>query len=574
MRVRISHDFITVNEVVLNYILIIDKSHSFMERVITDYLQTLKIPISKNLFRKRVASHPDFPSILAVADTLHQFGIPYTVSRAKKETLGNLPFPIVLHLDTSGGSLLTVYDVKDLEIHREQLNHWSGVMIKAEPVQKITENEHVKALEDEQRFKMVAGLLLATTIGLVATPMAFSFSWIQFIVLVTAIAGAVTGYFLFAKDLGITYQAVESFCNAGTGAGCGKVLRSEEGKLFGFITFSDLTLGYFAAQLIVAGLLVPLWTESGLLAVLGWLSILAVPVIAYSLWLQAVKIKEWCRLCLVVSGILIVQVLFFGSMFYTGVMLPFAIGTVSVVISLLLFGITGSTLLLLKQAIQRKNQAVQNEIVANRIKNSPEVFTSLLFKQRQIDATPFKNDFLIGRPDAPVKLTMVINLYCGPCKNELEQAKELINIYPGIVNLTLRFLKSGDDGQTSALLLKTWLNSLKQQNNGQSRHGSGQVLIDSWYESMDKETFAILHHVNGKLSDKETDSYEQLHYEWVKNAGIKKTPTTFMNGYELPAAYRVKDLFVLIPGLTEFFNNQNEMIKTEVSADAAKILEK
>jgi protein-disulfide isomerase len=74
-----------------------------------------------------------------------------------------------------------------------------------------------------------------------------------------------------------------------------------------------------------------------------------------------------------------------------------------------------------------------------------------------VDTTPFEHDFLIGKPDAPVKLTVAINLYCGPCKNELEKAKELLSIYPGQVSLSLRFLRSGEGGETSGLLLKNWL---------------------------------------------------------------------------------------------------------------------
>lgn len=275
-----------------------------MEKAITEYLSKLNIPISVRYCKKRIASHPDYPSILAMADTLQQFGITHTVARVNKENLSELPLPILLHLDTAGGSLFPVYDVKDLEAAKEKLNNWSGVLIKAEPAAEIADKENAKVLGEEKRFKIFASTLMIAVVGLVTIPLLLSFSWPQLFLLITALAGVVTGYVLFAKDLGITYQAVESFCSAGTGAGCGKVLRSEEGKLFGFITFSDLTLGYFAAQLIAIGIFVPLWAGNSLLSILGWLSILALPMIGYSLWLQAFKIKEWCRLCLVVSGIL------------------------------------------------------------------------------------------------------------------------------------------------------------------------------------------------------------------------------------------------------------------------------
>jgi uncharacterized membrane protein len=400
--------------------------------------------------------------------------------------------------------------------------------------------------------------LITAAAGLVLIALMQAFSWALLLLVVTVIAGLLTGYLLFAKDLGITYRTVESFCNAGTGAGCGKVLRSEEGKLFGFITFSDLTLGYFAAQLAAIGLLVPLWTGSGLLSVLGLVSMIALPMIGYSIWLQAVKINEWCRLCLVVSGVLALQATIFGYLFYSGELNLLAVALPEAITTLLLFGLSGPSILLVKQTIQQKNRAVQNEMKAARLMNSPEVFTSLLSKQRQTDTTPLEHDFLIGSPDAPVKLTMAVNLFCGPCKNELEHAKELLSIYPGQVSLSLRLLRSSDNGKSSGLIIKTWLHALEERTNVIS---NGQTLIEEWYEVMDTEKFSDSHPVNGAVSDTKAEECSQAHYDWIKQAEIAKTPTSFMNGYELPSAYRVKDLVPLIPGLVDAFGNQNGLKK-------------
>ena len=542
-----------------------------MEQAVDEYLKHLNIPVSERYCKKRIASHPDYPSILAVADTLQQLGIPHVVARADKKTISGLPLPVLLHLNTAGGTLLPVYKTKDLENSKEKLNHWSGILIKAEPAQNIADKENAKALQEEKRFKLLAAIFMLGTAGLVTFPLLVSFSWLQLILLATAIAGVVPGYFLLAKDLGITYQAVESFCNAGTGAGCGKVLRSEDGKLFGFITFSDLTLGYFTSQLIVAGMIIPLWAGGTVLTFLGWISMLTVPMIVYSLWLQAYKIKEWCHLCLVVSAVLAIQAIFFGYLFYEGLLNPLAVPLPEAVITLLLFLLAGSSLLMVKQTLKEKKRAVQNEISATRIKNSPDVFKSLLFKQRQVDVTPIKNDFMMGSPDAPIQLTIAVNLYCGPCKTELEQAKDLLSTYPDQVSLSLRFLKSGDGGKTSRLLLKNWLQQSGEQSNGMP---NGQRLIEKWYGVMDADKFTESHPVNGAVSDTETEEYLQAHYSWVKNAVITKTPTTFINGYELPSAYRVKDLVSLIPGLMEDFISQKEVNKNEESVDDARISEK
>ncbi|NBC64639.1 MAG: thioredoxin domain-containing protein [Bacteroidetes bacterium] len=538
-----------------------------MEKAVADYLSTLDIPISERYCKKRIASHPDYPSILAVSDTLHQLGIKHTVARADMKQPNQIPLPALLHLEAGGGSLLPVYESGELNALADKLKSWSGVLLKAEPTNTVADKENSLAFKEERRFKGVSITLITAAVGLIAVIMSQVFSWTLLLLATTAVAGLLTGYLLFAKDLGITYRAVESFCNAGTGAGCGKVLRSDEGNLFGFITFSDVTLGYFAAQLAAIGLIAPLWAGSGLFSCLSLISILALPVIGYSIWLQAVRIKEWCRLCLVVSGILTVQAIIFGYLFYLGVLNPLVVAFPEIITTLLFFGVSGTSVLLVKQTIQQKNRAVQNEMKAVRLKNSPEVFTSLLFRERQVDTALFENDFLIGSPDAPVKLTMAVNLFCGPCKNELEQAKELLSIYPGQVSLSLRLLRSGDKGVSSGLLLKTWLHGVKERSN---RMPDVQELIEAWYEAMDTDQFSDVYPVNGALSTAEADVYAKAHYDWINQAGIVKTPTTFMNGYELPSSYRVKDLVPLIPGLTDVFGKKRGINKVNGDSDSGR----
>ncbi|MBE9048689.1 hypothetical protein IQ255_30655 [Pleurocapsales cyanobacterium LEGE 10410] len=132
-------------------------------------------------------------------------------------------------------------------------------------------------------------------------------------------------------------------------------------------------------------------------------------------------------------------------------------------------------------------------------------------------------------------------------------------------------MKSRDGGETSGLLLKNWLMRVRGRSNGQA---DGQGLIDTWYEVMDAETFAIRYPVNGKLTESEVELYLNTHYDWVKNTGITKTPTTFMNGYELPAAYRVKDLFALVPGLVDSFTGLQMNEKDNATANVTRISEK
>lgn len=102
----------------------------------------------------------------------------------------------------------------------------------------------------------------------------------------------------------------------------------------------------------------------------------------------------------------------------------------------------------------------------------------------------------------------------------------------------------------------------------------GQKLIKAWYEVIDTEKFLELYPVNERVSGSAAEEYLQVHYRWIKQADIAKTPTTFVNGYELPSAYRMKDLSVLIPGLLDVFGNQNGMNTMNVNSGSAKISER
>ncbi|MGF1669589.1 MAG: vitamin K epoxide reductase family protein [Balneolaceae bacterium] len=541
-----------------------------MEKTITEYVSLLHIPLSKKNCEKLIASHPDYPSLLSVADVMERLGIHFTVARTDPKRKESLPFPCLLHLDTYGGEFLLVKDEKELHHKKEKLKHWSGVFAKAEPVDNIRDQAHKEALNDERRFRRMVFAGLASTIGLVMLSLFGSFTWILAFLLVTSSAGVITGYLLFARDLGITYKAIETFCNAGNLAGCSKVTSAREGEFFG-IKFTDAGFIFFVAQLVlISFFLLPSTAGGNYLTALFYLSALSIPIVFYSIWLQAVTIKTWCRLCLVVSIILVLQA---GILFFlagNGMIDPGALTLTTVLSTILIFTVTGSAVYILKYIIQEKNRAVAEETGANRIKYSPEIFKYLLTKGKKTNLSSFKHEFLVGRPDASVNVMMAVNLYCEPCKTELENAWYLLSIYPEKVNVTLRFLRSGDNGHTSNYLLGYWL----ENSNGAGSETVGeQSLIREWYETMDLKVFKTSrpNKKNTVSSNGKPDPAIQAHYDWIKKAGIKKTPTTFINGYELPGQYRVKDLIPMIPGLVDLMVDKEISVMRHSEATSSKV---
>jgi len=527
-----------------------------MEQAVLKYLKLLNIPVSKGYIEKLIASHPNNPSLLSVADTLERLGIPHVAVRVKQEDLEHIPFPYMLHFDKHGGELAFVKDQEDLKARESDFKHWNGVLLRAESTGAIVDKENHKHLSEEKFLKVTLGVFLGAVTVLLFLPSMQVLSWLYASLLISALGGTVTGYLLLAKELGISYRAVEAFCNTGTRANCDRILKSEDARLFGRITFSDAVIIYFAFQLVILGFLIPLLESAAtVLLALAAMSLLALPVVIYSIWYQGVKAKTWCRLCLVVDGVLIIQLVLFGYMSSQGLIQPGKVDALLLLLFGALFLATGASVLLVKTELEKANRSRQAEVNANRIKNSPEVFLHQLQQSRRADITPFKHEIRVGNVEAPIQITMAANLFCHPCKVGFGKISQLVAIYPEKVCITFRLLTIGrGNGQrpaASRYLLAWWFYNIQGENKVSARTND---LIKDWYEIMNIIGFKKKYPIEDKLDDQAVEELESKHSDWMERQKINKTPTYFINGYELPGFYSIGDLTDLVPGLAESFS--------------------
>ena len=186
-----------------------------MEKTFTDYLTILNIPVSRKYFRKRVASHPDYPSLLSISDTLEHLGIPHGAARMDRTGLDKLEFPYVIHLDKGAGDFILIKKHSDLAEQTDITDDWNGIVLKAETPEAIEEEENREYLVKEKAGRFAFGLLSISVLAMIAMSWVPSFNWLAILLLATAIVGFVLGYLLVVNDLGVKYDAVESFCNDG-----------------------------------------------------------------------------------------------------------------------------------------------------------------------------------------------------------------------------------------------------------------------------------------------------------------------------------------------------------------------
>lgn len=119
-------------------------------------------------------SHPDYPSLLSLADTLERLGIDHQVGKIEEEQLSDAPFPYMLQLDRRGAELLLIKDQQDLAVHKKDLEHWKGVVIKLEPTDAIADDEHNKQLAQEKLHRRLTIILVTALFGLLIVPLILS----------------------------------------------------------------------------------------------------------------------------------------------------------------------------------------------------------------------------------------------------------------------------------------------------------------------------------------------------------------------------------------------------------------
>lgn len=280
-----------------------------MEKTVTQFLKALHIPVSEKYVQKSIASHPEFPSLLSISDTFTRLGVTHAARRVKKDELIELAYPYLLPV---GNNVLLIKSAADLTKHKTELAYWTEVVLQAEPTNqtkdKLNNELHAKETTINKLGVSLLVLLGAFLVYLFIT----SFSVTSFLLLVTSFAGVAVGYLLLAKELGVTYAAVDAFCNAGKNTNCDRVLKADI-KLFG-IGFSDAVITFFIFQSITLILAhARPETSQGYFAVLAVLSLFTLPTIAFSVYYQYFVAKTWCRLCLIVVAILVVQFVVFGS---------------------------------------------------------------------------------------------------------------------------------------------------------------------------------------------------------------------------------------------------------------------
>ncbi len=325
------------------------------------------------------------------------------------------------------------------------------------------------------------------------------------------------------------------------------MLGSKFAKGFAGITPADASVLYFAAQFVLY-LLGCFYNP--ILAGIITIAFAGIAVAAWSIYTQAVKLKEWCALCLCIVAVLLGQIAI-ATYFQFNNALTSIIPDSQLLIPFIAFAITILILTIIylpiKQLIKTNTKNKQEIASFKKWKTDASLFMVQWEKEPTCDNTIWENDLLIGNANAPIRITVACNPYCGPCAKAHEELDKLIEKHPNTIAIQVRLLfnpASAEDKRTIAV------KAILQQAIVSKTNNELKAMLADWFEWMDYEKW------NTKWKDiNNIDVTSTLlkHEIWNMETGITHTPTFFVNARKIPHRYSINDIEKMIPQLEDTF---------------------
>ncbi|MEM7381378.1 MAG: cysteine peptidase family C39 domain-containing protein [Bacteroidota bacterium] len=513
-------------------------------------LDLLRIPYTKEYLKDTVLTHPEHPSLLAIADAFDKYKIENLAISVGIQKLREMPLPCIIQVKRNHHTLFHVlkeftgteaicYDEKNalVRLPMESFQKsWTGVSLL---VEKNPDSQEEGILK-KQRAKMGINALKISVLALFLLWGLLSFSsrvnqgtdlniYYTAAYTLVKLAGLVIGSMLLWFEVDEFNPTLQQFCSGGSKTDCNAVLNSKYARLFGdSLSLSTIAFSYFFGTL---GYLLISGFSLSAMALLSNLSYLALPIILLSLYYQAFVIKQWCKFCIAIQLALGFEVLF-ASLSGIGVTQIEVSGLASLFALLLLPVLSWK--LIKPLLLHRKQSGLVNRGL-KKIKNNPAVLKSLLSKSDRLDQVPDQLGINIRRSTAEYNLIKVCNPFCGPCSKAHPVLEELVD--KGKINLQIIFTANPDEENQATEVVRHFMALYSGDNELRLRKA-----LDDWYRN-DKKEYSNLsgeYPLNGELAEQTG----QLHamFNWCRDTGITHTPTVFIDGYELPVEYTIEDL--------------------------------
>jgi protein-disulfide isomerase len=519
------------------------------------YLEKENINVDKSEYEFQMQSHPDYPSLLAISDTLNFFNIKTFGARIGFEDLDNLPDRFIAHLNTElsapqlyfieriGNQFFYTNDKKPLEIAKKELEkRWTGIVLLIEK----SENEEILKSNRSNwslALQTIALLLFALALS------QFEMDYISKIFLVFPILGLLFSIAALKDLFGTKSELLNNFCNITASTSCATVVGSIKWKIFKIVNFSDLSMVFFASQFL--GLLISLFSGDAATYFIHQKGLLlgAIPVLLLSVYYQKFVEKKWCPICLVIITIILLEL---------GYLLVFQVSDLVVSMpSVIVFGLVFVSVIIawaaLRRLLTQQKELKEFQLGSVRFARNYTVFKNSLLASEKVNyQTLSLGNLIVGNGNANLKITIVSNPFCGYCAAAHILIEEILKKHKDniCINIHFNFNIERNDEQSEKL----------HQKLVRIYYDKGQEMfmkaLHDWFENKDESKLVVSE--NSVINDCKINEILSEQYSMNQANNVSFTPTIIINQYQFPKMYDRKDLTHFISDLLEdedIFNN-------------------
>jgi uncharacterized membrane protein len=500
-----------------------------MIQLVQKYLAINNYKGSYQSFEELFSSHPDYPSVFAITDTLDALAIDNMAVQLPKDQFDQLPaFFLAIYKDdlaliSKKGALIAIETEKGKKHHLsvvEFVKGWSGVIIAIEP--------NAPGVKEKKPLNIKWLQYILPVILLLILSLIFNhYSVSSRILLFISFTGILVSIFIIQEKLGVNNELVSRYCNINPGASCNAVIQSGGTIINKWISFSDLPLLFFSVNAL--GLLLqPAYSAN----ITGLLSVAALPVIAYSLWLQQFRVQKWCMLCLVVSGLICIQ-----AVVFVFAELPFKnIASFNLFYYLFAVIFIAAAWLAIKPVIE---SSITNKASVKKLMKFKRNYALYKYLSKEI---PFPKEFIdleglrFGKKKAGVTLTVIVSPACGFCHDAIEAAFELVKQYPGKISLNVLFnLNPGNNDNPFKVVAERLLAINNSDpllaNEALSDWHINKTGLAAWTAKWQAGSAGM--YVKQQL---------QQQYDWCLANGFNYSPVKIVNSKLMPDEYEIDEL--------------------------------
>ena len=515
-----------------------------MRNIIQSFLHSLGIPYTKLFSEKLFEEHPNKNNMLGLSQMLKAYGLDMVGVRFVDKENAELPIPCILHI--YGGFVVATkqeagkipYIWNDNPVTKEVSEFcqiWTGHALIADEKDftKATEPDYRK---NKRRETLMLIIKYIIAVGSVAVLIAGFIAYGSFLIIpldidfVFSSVGLIMSILLMQKQLLQTSRWGDKVCSFFHQTDCNNVLHTQYGEI-GNLTWSEIGTGYFLARLICLSLLPETYFS---ISVFDWC---AMAYLIWSLWIQAIVLRKYCTLCILVQvavwviGFADIYAVANGMIPLNKAVFPFILSGILILIAVFCVHCFSKIHFYTKELQEAKRKL-------RSFKSDFDIFEHKLKQGTKVDDRNCKSDILFGNEEARWQITILSNPHCNPCARMHERVESLLEKYGDSICVRYVFTSFSEDLEVSARFL---ISAYFQFGKDASR-----LIFKKWYsegKSISKE------YIGSFNVDQETEQVlEEMrkHNEWKALTGFTATPTIIVNGNELSDDYDIEDVIDIV----------------------------